>query len=216
MLDEQKSHPSYGLVQFSRINGRFDNLFGTNVESSNAIALRIKRCKTSRELGKTWTFDDGEIIEVYLSPNQFSELLTTMNHGSGVPCTIKAMNYKRIEEPPRDTPEPVKIQDDFEDKLSEISECMQKDYDRIQEILAKKTINKTDREEIKKQIEHLHMEVRSNLPFYLKQFRKSTEKIVRDAKSTVDAFVTGVIARAGIKSIKDNNGIVALPKLDEE
>lgn len=59
-------------------------------------------------------------------------------------------------------------------------------------------------------------EVGANFPYVLKCFNESTEEIVKDAKSVVDAFVTSTIAQAGIKSIQDNNGIVQVPKLESK
>lgn len=213
---EDEAHESYGLVSFSRITGSFRNLFGTNVDSSNAIKLRIKKCSVNHHLGSDWHRDDGDLIEVTLSPNQFSELLTTMNQGSGVPCTINNIAGKRIDIPPKRESTPEKVRFEFQDQVNEIKTEMSDQKSRLDAILNKKSISKSDREDIRKIIERNHMQVTSNLPFYLKQFNKATNKIVDEAKSVVDSFVTSVIAKAGIKSIKDNNGIVDVPKLESK
>ena len=83
-------HPCFGRISLSRICGQFDNgsLFQTNVESNTAVRLTIKRAKVTRDLSTDWVHDTEELIEVYLSPTQFADMLTNMNT-SGVPCTIK-------------------------------------------------------------------------------------------------------------------------------
>lgn len=213
---EDETHESYGLVSFSRITGSFRNLFGTNVDSSNAIKLRIKKCSVNHHLGSDWHYGDGDLIEVTLSPNQFSELLTTMNQGAGVPCTINNIAGKRIDSPPKRESTPEKVRFEFQDQVNEIKTEIEDQKSRLDAILNKKSISKSDREDIRKIIERNHMQVTSNLPFYLKQFNKATNKIVDEAKSVVDSFVTSVIAKAGIKSIKANNGIVDVPKLESK
>lgn len=210
---ETISHESYGLVQFNRITGSFRNLFGTNVDSNNAIALRIKRAQVDRHLNSNWYHGRDEIIEVILSPNQFSELLTTMNHGNGVPCTIQYVEGKRMESPPEHPSDVEKVREEFKERCEELDRTMNEFGQKIVSILGQKSIKKADKDEIISHLRMLHREVGSNFPFVLKCFNESTEEIVKDAKSVVDAFVTSTIAQAGIKSIQDNDGVVQVPKL---
>lgn len=213
---ETKQHESYALVQFSRIGGKFDNLFGTSVETGTAIALRIKRAEVDRGLNRSWYHGREELIEVILSPNQFSELLTTMNYGSGVPCTINTFNGKRMEEPPKEKAETEVVRDEFEKKCKEIDSKMNEFGQQIVELLNKKSINKGDREQILDHMRMLHREVKANFPYMLKSFEESAQDIVQDAKAAVDAFVTTTVANAGIKAIAENEGIVALPTLEDK
>lgn len=218
MKDERttKQHESYGLVGFHRVSGNFDNLFGTNVASSTAIYLTIKRCQVDRYLNRDWYHDRGELIEVVLSPNQFAELLTTMNTANGVPCTIKHINMKRMEAPPVEPSDVQKVKTEFEDKMKELNQYMKEYSSKIEEVLAKKSILKDDKELIKGHLFKLHQEVRANLPFVLESFHESTEELVKDAKATVESFILNAVTSAGIKAIKDNGGIVSLPTLEDK
>ena len=213
---EEIKHESYGLVQFNRINGQFRNLFGTNVDSNNAIALRIKRAQVDRHLNHNWYHERDELIEVILSPNQFSELLTTMNQGSGVPCTIQRVAGERMEAPPEHPSDIEKVRMEFKERCQELDKSMNEFGQKIVDILGQKSIKKGDKDEIINHLRMLHREVGSNFPYVLKCFNESTEEIVKDAKSVVDAFVTSTIAQAGIKSIEDNGGIVQVPKLEQK
>ena len=139
---EKKTHESYGLVQFNKINGRFSNLFGTNVDSNTAIALRVKRGNIKRGLNSSWYGEEEELIEVILSPNQFSELLTTMNCGVGVPCTIQHVDGKRAEVPPKEISDVEKIRNEFADKVKELDVKMGDFSQEVIKILDKKSINK--------------------------------------------------------------------------
>ncbi|MCK5641792.1 MAG: hypothetical protein KAJ19_13400, partial [Gammaproteobacteria bacterium] len=76
----------------------------------------------------------------------------------------------------------------------------------IGEILAKKTVNKGDRQMIAGMISTFRLAITSNWPFYLDQFNTATEKVVTAAKSEVDAFVTGVVQRTGLTALESMKG----------
>lgn len=208
-------HPSYGLVQFNRVNGRFDNLFGTEVETGTAIALRIKRASFNRDLNRRWYSEEEELIEVYLSPNQFSELLTTMNVGVGVPATITHIGGKRCGEAPREKSEPEHIRDEFSDKVTELMDTLKGFSSKVEEILNKKTLTKADKDEIRTNIAYFKREIGANMPYVLESFNESTEKIAQEAKSVADAFLTNMIATAGLKALKGEEVIVT-PTIEKQ
>ena len=215
-MGDRKTHESYGLVQFNKLNGQFTNLFGTNVDSGTAIALRIKRGAVKRDLNRTWYGEEEELIEVILSPNQFSELLTTMNCGVGVPCTIQHVAGKRAEAPPLEPNELDRVKTEFAGKCKELDSKMNDFGQEIVKILEKKSINKGDRNQIINHLKMLHREVGANFPYVLECFQESAEEITQEAKSVVDSFVGTAIHNAGIKAIEDAGGIISMPKLENK
>jgi len=64
-----------------------------------------------------------------LSAAQFAELLTTMNVGSGVPCT-RYIEGKRIQDPPDMKLEVEKVQDSFKQDMKDLAEKCDKDVAR--------------------------------------------------------------------------------------
>ena len=101
MKKESDTHESYGLLQLSRITCSPPmNVFGSAVKTSNPISLRIYRAEKQRELSREWYFSKKRLIEVYMSPSQFAEAVTTMNYGSGVPVTIQEVTGTRMQECP--------------------------------------------------------------------------------------------------------------------
>ena len=55
-----------------------------------------------------------------------------------------------------------------------------------------------------KAIDSLRMEWESNIPFVYKMFNEQMDKTVHEAKSEIDAFITGQITRLGLDALKDN------------
>ena len=87
--NNREKHPSFGMVGFSRISCGNQRLFGSSIEHDTMIALRVHTAYRTESFGYEHVYADEDIVEVMLSPAQFSELLTTMNIGDGVPCTIR-------------------------------------------------------------------------------------------------------------------------------
>jgi len=141
------------------------------------------------------------LIEVWMSQTQFAEMVSTLNCGSGTPCTIKYLNGKAIAECPAHNPV-VKIDDGFYEKTQELTERMDTDAKEIKEILKKPNLNKADREAILTKVHHLHMEVRANLPYMKQCFSEAVSNTVMHAKGEIEAFTQSVITRFGLEGIK--------------
>lgn len=205
--DDFEKHPGFGLVGFSRVSGNPGKLFGSNLESHGTyISLSIHQAKRSHDLGQDFVMADRSelgVIEVHLSAAQFAELLTSMNIGDGVPCTIHRRDGRTVEEiPTGEQSEPERIQDAFEAKVAGIVEKLKGGVKEGREsLLAKGPILRKEREHIAKVLEWLLREVESNMPFHLRQFQESTERTTTQAKAEVDAFVTTAAINLGIEQL---------------
>ena len=113
IFDDEKvfSHESYGMVQFSRITGRSGRLFGSSLpDQGSFIRLRVVRADRRHHLGRDWYHGESKVLfEADLSNVQFAELITTMNHGQGAPCTLRFCDGKPMEKPPEE-----KLEDFFD------------------------------------------------------------------------------------------------------
>jgi len=89
---EPKNHPSYGTVMFTRTHcgGGREKLFGSAITNHfTTVKLTIREAELRHKYHEDRIWGDRKIIEVELSAAQFVELLTTMNVGTGTPCTIR-------------------------------------------------------------------------------------------------------------------------------
>jgi hypothetical protein len=217
VFEEEIKHPSFGMVGFSRVSigGSKDHrLFGSPIRNHmSSVMLRIYEGVRYNKYGEDHYFPGKQIIEVELSSAQFAELLTTMNVGSGVPCTIRwKQDEGSIEEMENEEIEIDRTQTFFQDVMKKFIKSVRRQKDAVDKVLEKKSINKTDREMISSLLRTVVQEIESNWPFAIDQFNEASERIVNAAKSEVDSFVTGVIQKTGLeqlKALKDENG----PKL---
>lgn len=206
MFKNKQSHPAYALVQFNRVTSSHGEvLFGSSIKPHSYIELVIREAEVTHELAKDWYFGTKEVVKIKLSPAQFAELLTTMNVGSGVPCTIDHINGER---PPRLTEidvnkETNKIIDTIEKQAQEVVKPMHDFSNRINELRESGKISKKTAEEISGHFFKMEQELRANLPFYLEQVNKTAEKVLVSKKAELDSFVTGMVTKLGMEKLED-------------
>jgi len=194
----------YGTVQLSRIQGDFD-LFASKIPVNTCVALRINTAGVEDEYGSERVFAKKQLIEVYLTPNQFSELLTTMNVGSGVPCTIKRIQGRNDVEPFQKRDNARKRGDDYlKEILSELDERLLE----LQKTAKTLKLSKKAKDGLDSQIRTLRSHFASNIPFVDKVFKEEMDKVVTEAKADVDALVTHTVTQLGIESLKGKQYLI--------
>lgn len=206
--EKEFEHESYGMVGFSRMTGDSGRLFGSALPNQGTfIRLRLTKGIRRHALGRDWYHGELEsMFEVDLSSAQFAELLTGMNVGSGIPCTIRRLMGKEMGDPPDELLEAEQVKHDFKDKTDQVGKKLEKYRQRIEDLLDKKNITQADRKEILSALSMIVQDVRSNLPFWLDQFHEATGKIVSAAKAEVDSFMTHALVVAGRKALGLSEG----------
>lgn len=216
---ETEKHPAFGLVGFSRIQGNPGKLFGSNLENHGSyIVLRIHRAKLYHDLSRDWAMADirSPIVEVNLSAAQFAELLTTMNIGEGVPCTLHRVMGEQQEEIPQDRKsEPELIADVFEQDCQDFVGKLRKAMDNARALLdSKETLKRKDRDRLVGMLEWIVREVAADQPFRLKQYQCAMEKTTTQAKAELEGFVTTAAINLGVERLREmgaNNSPAFLP-----
>lgn len=212
--EEKQTHPAFAMVGFSRRQGNPGRLFGSALEHHESyVCLSIRRAERIRESGYDRFFGGirGDLIEVDLSAAQFAELLTTMNVGMGVPCTLRSFDAKKVEPiPDDDTLEVEHVRQSFAKKMRGLADKCKDDVKEVKELLAKKNLTQADRAAILSKMESVMQEVSSNTPYMLQLFEEASEKVVSHAKAEVDAFITTNVVAEGLRAIKER--VEAAPK----
>lgn len=205
---EMHEHPSYGMIGISRTSGTSRRLFGSSLDGHyTTFRLRI--------VPGEWTHDLHEdryygrhlpLIEVELSATQFLEAITAMNHGSGVPCTIRSFDGKQVEEPPAIQTEVERIKagfgDALKDKLVEMK-ARRKDIEKATEKLPVKA-----KEQIRVALDVMIAQLGSNMKFYMDQFDEAVVRREVAAKHEVETFASHVLQAAGLAALADRPELI--------
>jgi hypothetical protein len=213
--DLQSTHPAFGQISISRINhSGLQKLYGSAVGwHPHTMMLRIKTSERSHHLNHDTYYAKKTLIEVELSASQFADMLTHMNYGDGVPCTIRALEGKLVPEIDDDDPIEVdRIKDEFKNKVMEMSAQLKEDTKSLEDILSKKSINKNDKNIIRNMLNSVSRFFWDQSTFTMDMFGEAAEKITTQSKKEVEAFYRTVVEDMGIKAIAEADG-VATPKL---
>jgi len=199
---EVEQHESYGMIGFSRVSSSSGvNFFGSSIRSSHFIDLTIRRAERHRNLNQYWYHGGEELINVRLSPNQFAELLTSLNVGNGVPCTIQHVNRVRMGECPA-VDQRQKYESEFEADVARTTQDAERILADVKRVFSdKQSIGKADRAAIVRQLESLIAHVKNGMPFVQSQFNEAMDKTVTEAKGEVEAFVNHKIHSLGINAL---------------
>lgn len=194
----KETHPSYGMIRFSRVSGGNENLYGSSIRHQNYIELNVYRGERIRNLNTDWYHSQPKpLIQLKLSANQFAELIANMNCGSGVPCTLEWVNGERMP----DCPERHKrqeVQQELDADLKALGEKAAQLERRFDELLKPGTIKKSDVAELKSLVSAVITEIRHNIPFAHECFDEACDKTVTEAKAEIDAAFTNLVVRMGL------------------
>ena len=218
----EREHPSYGILHISRTSGGTSaiRLFGSPLATHyGTIRLTISKGKWIHGLNHDRYFGmSKDFIEIEMSAAQFADAITSLNMGSGTPCTIRYVGGERIAAPPDHLTEAEHIRENFEGTLDKYKAKARTYRKKIEELTSK--LSAKARDEIRIALDVIEDQLASNVPFVVKQFQEATTRVTTAAKAEVDAFVTGVVRAAGLQSIAEGRLPSLLPsgntKRDEE
>lgn len=195
-------HPAYGMIQFSRVhNSSTRRLFGSSIERHyTTVRMTVSRARWTHDLNEDRYFSGDELIEVELSAAQFAELITTMNMGPGVPCTLRYVGGERIPDPPDEKTEVDRVRSSFKESLHDFVRRMQQERKRIEKHTEK--LSAKAREEIRIALEVMIQQLASNVPFIESQFEEAAERVTLAAKKEIEAFTQHAVHVAGVTALR--------------
>lgn len=191
-------HPAFGQIRASRVSGD-TTLYGSDFVHHNFVSISISRSNLERRLSHDWHFAKNEMIEVNLSEAQWATFVSSMNVGSGVPCTINHLDGKGvpgISLPPRPTTQ-------FKDEIHEAVSRGLREIDSVIAEIGGITMPKGRRDGIVNKLRMAAQHLRSNLPFVAKSFDEHMERIVEKAKIEVNAYLTHAVHDAGLTALSN-------------
>jgi hypothetical protein len=138
----EREHPSYGLIRISRVTGGpgAARLFGSPLANHyGTIRLSIGSAKWTHGLHHDRYYGSmhGEHVEIEMSAAQFADMITSLNVGSGTPCTIRYLAGVQIPNPPDYATEAEHIRDSFEGSLDKYKAKARECRKRIEDLTSK-------------------------------------------------------------------------------
>lgn len=194
-------HPSFGVITINRQRCSEINLVGSAVKHSNYIEIAISKsvCDT-RDLynQKFRPIAKGNIIKIYLTCEQWAELLISTNYGLGVPCTIHQLMNQYIEEPKQMSNYIETSVRDFKDRLEERKIRTKKDIDEARKIISTLRISQKDRKKLQNLLNLINLNYSENAVYALQEFYKEMDRAMAHAK--IESALNGNIKKGRRRS----------------
>lgn len=206
------SHPAFANVQANRVHGGVQMLYASDFAHHDHIRLRISRATYRRSLNQDWHHGSlVDYIEVAMSEAQWATFVSTLNSGSGTPCTLITKDGVRVP----DLPPPTKVEDLFRAEMgSKLTETLQRLDAALAAIDAEK-LTGAAKERLRTPLEGVRQELVANLPFVVQQFGEHMETRVETAKVEIEAHIEGAIRQRGLDALQTTLPI-SLPAPEEE
>jgi hypothetical protein len=206
-------HPSFGTVSISRGTcSESMNLFGSSLKQRSFIELKISHAELMRDLNRDVVFGRNTIISVYMSPSQFADMVTSLNIGEGVPCTINYMSGNKIPEPILENKR-VQFDNEFAELIADVMSDTNENVENIKQILNKNSLGKHDRENILKEIGFLRRKIEGHIPFVKKQFTEQMDTTVIEAKNEIINLFEYKLKELGLQKYREQ---LALELLEDK
>jgi hypothetical protein len=195
-------HPAYAIINAHRIHGRA-SLVGSHVDHSGFVRIEIKRadCQVDEFGERFW---GGKfVVSVDLSEAQWVALVSRMNMGEGIPCTLRHMQQGELVRVPELTP-PIKV----DEKLAEQADTHSASIDQLisTQIAALRKaadkLGKKDAERFLMDLRVLEGNLRENAKFHHECLTETKEKLVTEAKLEIEAAINSKITALGIQSLQ--------------
>lgn len=193
--DVIERHPAYAQIGASRVSGS-RHLYGSDFAHQDFVTIRIGASELHRGLSQDWHHGSDRYIEVSLSEAQWASFVSTLNMGSGIPCTLEFLDGKG--EIPL-IPEPIVSRN--EQFAGELADCLaeaEKQAKRLQKLIEEGSTKREMRDAITRLINHLS----PNISFVAKQFGEHMETTTERAKIEIGAYIQSAISRAGLAALK--------------
>lgn len=188
-----ETHPAFGMIHASRVSGR-TNLFGSDFPHREHIAITINRAVMNRTLSKDWPFGREEVCRVLVSEAQWATMISTLNYGSGVPCTFDHIQHEII-------PQIALVTNRREQFKAEASEDIVEAEQNIDKALAMIKSGKLRKGELESLLTIAKNHLTGGINFVAKSFNEHVETTVEHAKVEVEAYLQSTISRAGLGAL---------------
>lgn len=210
VLGDVWTHPAYATIGASRVSGQ-THLFGSNIGHSGYVVIRI--CAAERfDKGHSESIHGGNrsYIEVALSEAQWVGLVSRMNIGTGVPCTLTRLGGELIP----GLPDPGKAVEKLESQIETIKANVEAEAKaalaRLLELIDGK-VPKKMLDEVRSLANQMSGHFGSNQRLYEKCLTETKERLVAESQVEIDAMITAAVSNLGLESIAQLSAILSDP-----
>jgi len=141
-------------------------MFCSELMPNGYIQMELTEACLSKDYGMDMPIPTKVIARACMTSHQFSELITTLNFGSGVPVTLEVTNGNRIQQIDKVISEKEKVSIELKNTIKDITSNIAHMSARLKELINKKSaLNKSGKDEISELIFKLNQDLKDNMSY---------------------------------------------------
>lgn len=184
--DLRETHPSYGVVQVSRVSGN-TLLFNTNFTHHNFVSLSISTADMTRSISRDWIQPKRTIIEVFLSQAQWVSMLSSAGVGEGTPCTISYMEGEQVPKISRQ----ISRREQFKEGMKSTFDKAFKALSKLEDLIEELGLSKIKKDKLLQEVTTSKLNIAENISYVMETFEEHIEESIEAIKVEIELNKVG-------------------------
>lgn len=198
------TNPAHIQISFARISSSDNHQFyGSDIEANSYIKLTISESSQERRLGGDNYYGGKTILHAVMTNLQFSELITTLNIGSGTPATLTYLNTDHLPQGRIELPSIVNKAKIINEEIKQEMDKAEENLDELQAEIEGLRISQVKKQNLISKLNHSRASILKRVQFNIDRAREEIGRMTVDAKATLESFYTGLCMKLGVKSLED-------------
>lgn len=184
-------HPAWGMIGAFRTQSTPGSvLFDSDIRHMNTVHLRIATGSRKRTLHRDHLMAERAFVEVEMSEAQWASLVSSMNVGDGVPCTIRRREDDLLV---AGMPFESRLQESMDEVRTAAHDAAAAVAEAFAAYKAQKTVGNL--RTLQAAIENMP----ANVEFAAKSLSEHSENVVQKARADIEAMAVAASERVGIE-----------------
>jgi hypothetical protein len=191
-----ETHPAYAQISASRVSGNRE-LYQSEFSHQHFISITLRHSELHRSLSRDWPFTRKEVVQVDMSESQWATFISSLNSGSGTPCTLSSIQEERVP--------PIKRVTSTTDKFREESRVTLQQslvrLERLKMMIEEAKLTKSRQSELLSEVGQIKRSLTSSIEFVASQFDEHVEETKEKAKVELEAYLSNHIHQVGLEQL---------------
>ncbi|MBO9428349.1 hypothetical protein [Sulfitobacter sp. R18_1] len=187
-MGEEHRHPAFGVVTIADTSARGMALFGTNIEHSDFITVRVSDALRFRSNNHDKVHEEKQIVEFMMSRQQFASLASGRSKANGVPCTLRWVRHEGRKPMIDPETEVERFSKDAQEEFKKLAQQIESLVDETRAELTAAKVSKVRQEAILAPLVLISRKLGGTLPYLQSVFYETVEDIVHEAKSVIESY----------------------------
>ena len=205
-----ETHPAYAQIQVNRVGGTHAALYQSDFTHQYYLTLSIRSSELYIDGSRETPMPKEEYIEVALSESQWATLVSSMNMGGGVPCTLMRHNGKFVPM----LPGPPDRRTQFAELLHQRMKLARDAIYDLRTKIENAALSGKAKKDYLSDLVTIERNVDDNVAYVADRFSEHMEVTIEHGKGEVMAFMHATATAAGLKALAHEQPVKLIDQND--